>query len=143
MGCNVHTRLSTVSATVLGCNRYEFHIGSNSHTILLPLQEDKQDFWGGSAFPEPVDSTAPQHQKLVEAGLTDKILAGSLFGDTSTGADSQMGVPMAKLGTAAQESAIPMTQQQQQQQQPPQSQPAAGASCMQPESVPVVNLITC
>ena len=105
------------------------YIGAATFTLLFLLpQEDKQDFWGGSAFAEPTDSAAPQHQNLVEAGLTDKILAGSLFGDTSTGTDSHMGVPMAKSGTAAQDSVAPAIQQQ----QPQQSQSAAGMACMQP-----------
>ena len=100
------------------------------------LQADKQDFWGASAFEEPAEPVAPQHKNLVEAGLTDKILAGNLFGDTSSGADAQMGMPMAKAGAAAQEPPTGALQPvvQQQAQQPPQSlqqpQPASGASLL-------------
>lgn len=98
------------------------------------LQADKQDFWGASAFEEPAEPVAPQHKNLVEAGLTDKILAGNLFGDTSSGADAQMGVPMAKSGAVAQEAPTgalqPMVQQQPQQpsQSLQQPQPASGGS---------------
>ena len=88
------------------------------------LQADKQDFWGAPAFAEPAEPVAPQHKNLVEAGLTDKILAGNLFGDTSSGVDAQMGVPMAKSGAVAQE---PSTGAQQPLQQP---QPASGASLL-------------
>lgn len=117
-----------------------FHIaGVHSHEDAL--QGGKQDFWGASAFAEPSEAPAPQHQNLVEAGLTDKILAGNLFGDTSTGTDS-MGLPMNKADMTPQTapdstpmsaaSSHPPAVQQQQQQLPPQpvsqAQPASGTA---------------
>ena len=71
------------------------------------LQGNKQDSWSAAAFADPSDSSS-QQQNLQQAGLTDQVLAGNLFGESP--GDAGMGQPMNKADTGSQEIVPPVAE---------------------------------